>query len=100
MLKFENTANVGDLIKAMDFRPMSDRNDSYLVGRVLSKGPIYGKPYPDMDKEVYLCDGYTVYVTDSVTGSTEFDISRVGTEMIVPFEMGMTEFDERVTLAG
>ena len=99
MLKFENTANVGDKIKAFDFQPMEGRNDSYLVGRVISKGPIYGKPFPEMEREVYLCDGYTVYVTDSSSGSEKLDMKRIGTEMIVPFEMDMTDFDERVSLA-
>jgi len=44
MLKFENTANVGDTIRAYDFRPMSDRPDSYLEGEVIEKGPIFAKP--------------------------------------------------------
>ena len=45
MLKFENTANVGDMIRAYDFEPMSDRPDSYLVGEVLEKGAIWAKPH-------------------------------------------------------
>ena len=95
MLKFENTANVGDTIRAYDFRPMSDRPDSYLVGEVVSKGPIFAKPHND--HKVYLCDGYTVRVTESVTGVEMFDAERVGDEMYVPFEMsGFSEFDNRV----
>ena len=98
MLKFENTAEVGDVIKAFDFQPMEGREDSYLIGRVVAKGPIYGKPFPEMEREVYICDGYTVYVTDSVSGSDVYDIERMATEIFVPFEMSITDFDERVTV--
>jgi len=96
MLKFENTANVGDKIRAYDFEPMPDRPDSYLVGEVLEKGPIYAKPHYTADREVYMCDGYTVFVKDSVTGSVEHDMQRVGSIMYVPFEMAMSDFDNRV----
>ena len=37
MLKFEKTAKVGDLIKAFDFEPIPDRQDRYIVGRVIKK---------------------------------------------------------------
>lgn len=98
MLKFENCAEVGQMIKAYDFKPMPGRPGSYLIGRVIAKGPIYGKPFPEMEREVCLCHGYTVYVTDSRSGSDRHDMERLGTEMIVPFEMDFTEFDERVQL--
>ena len=42
MLKFEKTAEIGDLIKAYDFQPMSDRGDSYIVGKVTDKGMANG----------------------------------------------------------
>ncbi len=93
MLKFENTANVGDIIKAFDFQPMPDRDDSYLIGRVIEKGPMY----VEMNgRQVYMCDGYKVFVKDSNSGSAGFDADRIGTEMMVPFEMSITEFDNRV----
>jgi len=93
MLKFENTANVGDIIKAFDFQPMDDRDDSYLIGSVLEKGPMY----VEMNgRQVHLCNGYRVFVKDSCTASAGFDADRIGTEMIVPFETGITEFDNRV----
>lgn len=93
MLKFENVANVGDVIKAFDFQPMEGRNDSYLVGRVIEKGEMF------YDNGIPMCNGYKVYVTDSRSGSDRFDIDRVGIEMIVPFEMSITDFDGRVQLA-
>ena len=43
-----------------------------------------------------MCDGYTVFVKDSVTGSVEHDMQRVGSIMYVPFEMAMSDFDNRV----
>jgi hypothetical protein len=51
-----------------------------------------------MEREVCICHGYTVYVTDSRSGSDRHDMDRLGTEMIVPFEMDFAEFDERVQL--
>ena len=95
MLKFENVAEVGQTIKAFDFQPIPDRPDSYLIGEVVKKGAIYSK-MPHHDREVYLCDGYTVLVTESVSGSKMYDSERVGAEMYVPFEMAMTDFDNRV----
>lgn len=95
MLKFENTANIGDKIKSFDFPPMPGRDDSFLEGRVVAKGPIYG----EIDgRKVYMCEGYTVYVTNSVSGSDKYDMSRIGTECYVPFEMDMIEYDERVSV--
>jgi hypothetical protein len=97
MLKFENTANVGDTIRAYDFRPATDRPDSYLIGEVIDKGAIFAKPHPDAPREVYMCDGYTVRVTESETGSFEHDVERLGCILYVPFEMsGFGEFDNRV----
>lgn len=93
MLKFENAANVGDVIKAFDFQPMPGRDDSYLVGRVIEKGPMYVEMH---GRQVHMCDGYKVFVKDSNSGSDKYDMDRIGTEMIVPFEMSITDFDNRV----
>lgn len=98
MLKFEALANVGDKIKAFDFKPMPDRDDSYLVGRVIAKGPIYAKPFPEADREVHMFDGYTVYVTDSRSGSDDYDMKRIGTEAYIPFEVDFLEYDDRVAV--
>lgn len=92
MLKFENTASVGDKIKAFDFKPLSDRDDSYLVGRVVAKGKIFS------EQGYYLCKGYTVYVTDSRSGNDKYDMKRIATKVIVPFEVDVLEYDERVSL--
>ena len=89
MLKFENTAEVGDMIRALDFEPMPDRPDQYVTGRVIAKGPIY-TPIGIDGEERYVCEGYTI-VTQYDTAGT-----RVGCNVYVPFEMGMTDFDGRV----
>ena len=89
MLKFENTANVGDTIRAYDFRPMPDRPDTYVDGRVESKGSIFVEI--EEGRKVYVCDGYTIhchYDTDGV---------REGIKIHIPFEIGgPSEFDNRV----
>lgn len=92
MLKFENVANVGDVIKAFDFMPREGVDNSYLVGRVVKKGKMYN------DQGWYVCDGYEVFVTNSCTGSDNFDFNRIGTTAIVPFEVSMMEYDERISV--
>ena len=89
MLKFENTAAVGDFIRAYDFEPMPDRPDQYVSGRVLEKGPIYA-PFGIDGKERYICDGYTIVCQYDTDGRRE------GFNVYVPFEMGFTDFDGRV----
>lgn len=90
MLKFENTAKVGDIIKAYDFKPMADRPDVFLAGRVIEKGEMY----QDFEgRKVYIGNGYTVEVLGGDEKSREY---RKGTTMYVPFEIDFMEFDERV----
>lgn len=86
MKTFENTANIGDTIKAFDFKPMNhpDYPDRFLVGKVVAKGRC------ELDDGAKF-DAYTVEVTES----PEYP-ERVGHTMYVPFEMFM-DFDNRVT---
>lgn len=93
MLKFENTAKIGDVIKAFDFQPMEGRPNSFIIGEVIDKGPI---KHPEFG--VTMFHGYTVRVIMSDSGSQNYDAKREGIEMYVPFEMDMTEFDNRVEL--
>ena len=88
MLKFENTAEIGDLIRAYDFEPMPDRPDTYVTGWVKEKGAIFA----EIDGvERYICDGYTILCQyDTGHGARE------GFNVYVPFEMGFTDFDGRV----
>ena len=84
MLKFETTANVGDIIKAFDFEPMADRPDSFVVGTVVSKNGI-----ADV--------GYHAYKIEVLKHSREYE-DMVGETVYVPFEVfGGSEHDNRVT---
>jgi len=89
MLKFEETAEIGDLIRAYDFEPIPGREDHYVTGTVIEKGPLY-QFIPGREHAVYVCDGYTIDCT------FDTDERRVGTAVMVPFEMSLTDFDERV----
>ena len=89
MLKFENTAEVGDLIRAYDFEPMPDRPDQYVTGRVIAKGSIFA-PIGIDGEERYICEGYTIVTQYDTNGTRE------GFNVYVPFEMGFTDFDGRV----
>jgi len=85
MLKFENAAEVGDMIRAYDFEPIPGRPEFYVTGRVVEKGPIYH------EAGRYICDGYTIichYDCD--------DDRRHGKKVHVPFELSLTDFDNRI----
>lgn len=88
MLKFENTAENGDLIRAYDFEPMTDRPDTYVTGWVEAKGPIFVEI--EEGRKAYICDGYTIHCQYDTEGR------RTGETVYVPFEMGFTDFDARI----
>ncbi len=88
MLKYENTAEIGDVIKAFDFQPMPDRPDVYMTGRVISKGPV---KHPV--EGFYMFDGYTIEITDADDKTRD---ERVGDVGYVPFECAFMDYDERV----
>lgn len=92
MLKFENAANVGDVIKAYDFKPMAGRPDMFLTGRILAKGSMYKEL--ENGHKAYIGEGYTVQVIGGDAESVE--MGRIGIEMYVPYEVDFGEFDERV----
>ena len=75
MMKFESVAKVGEYIKAMDFRPMENRDDSFVIGKIL--------------REDYR-GGFVVECRFDTEGQ------RVGEEVFVPFEMSFMEWDDRV----
>ena len=85
MLKYENTAEVGDTIKAYDFKPMSDRPDRYVAGKVIGKGTT-AAPYR----------AFTIIVDDDSGDMTPGPDNRVGCEVFVPFETAFAEFEGRV----
>lgn len=81
-LKFETLAEIGQTIKAYDHQPMSDRPDYYVVGVVTGKG---------MTEHGFAA--YTISVTEDTVFTEEARI-----EVLVPFEVGFMEYDERVSL--
>jgi hypothetical protein len=88
----ENTAEVGDLVKVYDFKPMSDRPSMYVVGRVVSKGFVdvmfdeNGVPYGGG------FSGYTIKVYhDTMFDNGERD------EIVTPFEAGFMDWDGRIS---
>jgi len=85
-LKFENTAQVGDTIKALDFQPMEGRDDHFIVGRVIKKGDVV---HPEFG--VTMFKGFHI----EITGADREEDSRIGDIGFVPFEMDF-DFDNRV----
>ena len=82
MLKFATIAQVGDTIRAYDFKPMMGREDCFVEGVVRK-----------IDNKGYDC--YVIEVTKDSWSDAE-DKGRVGKEVFVPFEVSFMEFDARV----
>lgn len=85
MLKFEDIASVGDVIKAMDFEGI---DTEYLIGEVIAKGDILHPVYGNL-----LYRGYTV----RIIGQGESNGYDIGEEAYVPFETSF-DYDNRVSL--
>jgi hypothetical protein len=94
MLKYEATAEVNDIIKAFDWEPYPSRDDSFLIGKVISKGPCSRR---EDGMDIYICDGYTVEVTND--SDTDEGFTRIGSTVYVPFE-AFHDFEGRVKLLG
>lgn len=88
MLKFENVAKVGDVIRAYDFKPMLNRTDCYVEGKVLAITNEQGyKAYKILvSKDVF--DGKEL--TQSGYGG------RVAKNVFVPFQVSFMEYDARI----
>lgn len=84
MLKFENTAEIGDTIRAFDFKPRVGVRECYVEGVVIDKG---------MTRFGYAA--YTIIATEDVWQGEPVG-GRKGAEVLVPFEISMTEWDGRV----
>ena len=80
MLKFEGVADVGEYIKAMDFRHYEDRDDMFVIGQVTAKGLI----------EHLNMNGYTIECGYDTEGG------RVGVTMFIPYEVSPADWDDRV----
>jgi hypothetical protein len=87
-LKFEGAANVGEVIRGYDFKPMAGRNDCFVEGIVEA-----------VTNEV----GYKAFkvtctkdVFDGKENKRGEKGSRVGKIVFVPMETSFMEFDARI----
>jgi hypothetical protein len=88
MLKFENVAKVGDIIRAYDFKPCAGRDDAFIEGIVI-----------DANSNESGFSSYKVEVTADKFKKYETKANprnRVGAIMYVPFQTSFMEFDFRV----
>lgn len=89
MLKFAKIAQVGQTIRAYDFKPMAGREDCYVEGKVIAVGNV-GVGYSAYE---IIC-GRDVY--DGVRQQEGEKGSRVGQIVYVPFEVSFMEYDARI----
>jgi hypothetical protein len=88
MLKFENVARVGDIIRAYDFKPCAGRDDAFIEGVVMSANN-YEQGYKAFKVKV-TADKFLKFETKASKNN------RVGLEMFVPMETSFMEFDSRI----
>lgn len=88
MLKFQNIAQVGDTIRAYDFRPMAGRGDAYVEGAVtaITNEPGYMSFKITVTADKFLGDVETVAHEDN----------RIGQDVFVPMETSFQEYDSRI----
>ena len=84
-LKFENTAKIGDEIKAYDFDPARVKGETFVQGVVIDKG--------DFDRG-YMC--YQIKLTNRFINDK--DVTNTEDEKIwyIPYQVDLFEFDNRV----
>lgn len=86
MLKYEETANVGDVIKAFDF----ENRPEFVLGVVRDKGYVAPfAPYAAYTIEV-------IYDSRDHEQNARSNKSRKGRTVFVPFEITF-EYDQRIT---
>ena len=88
MLKFENVAKVGDLIRAYDFKPCAGRDDAFIEGVVEQTN--CNEPGYRCLKVTVTADKFEKFET------TPKKENRVGRIVFVPYETSFMEFDFRV----
>jgi hypothetical protein len=93
MLKHENKAVKGDIIRSYDFAPMAGRGDCYVEGKVIDA--VCNEPG-------YKC--YKIEITaDKFDGDVETEMirgNRIASQMYVPYEVSFMEYDFRVINLG
>jgi hypothetical protein len=88
MLKFTKIAEIGDTIRAYDFKPMMGREDCYVEGKVITKGAL------DCGY-----DAYCIKVTKDFFGEDvprDAKGSRVDKLVYVPMQVSFMEYDARI----
>jgi hypothetical protein len=78
MLKFENSARIGDSIRAFDFMPMPGRDDCYIEGTIV-----------DINHDA----GFKAFVIECTNDTFQ---SRVGQTIFVPMQVSFMEYEGRV----
>ena len=89
MLKFAKIAEIDDVIRVYDFKPMVGRGDCYVEGKVITKGRT------DMGYDAY-CIKVTKDVFDDMVCHEHEKGSRVGKLVYIPFGVDFMEFDGRI----
>ena len=89
-LKFTNIAEIDDVIRGYDFKPMAGRGDCYVEGKVITKG--YN---PEIGYSAY-CIKVTKDVFGDEVQAEGTKGSRVGELVYIPFEVDFMEYDARI----
>lgn len=84
MLKFEGKFKVGDIIKAYDFEPMSDRPDSFILGKVVEE-----------KNDEHGFAAYKVIQIKHVVFGNELT-EDANTEAWIPHQVSFMEYDNRI----
>jgi hypothetical protein len=88
MLKFENIAKVGDVIRAYDFTPMAGRDDAFIEGVVEQAN--CNEPGFNAYKITVTVDKFKKYETKASPRN------RIGKIVFVPHQTTFGEFDFRI----
>jgi hypothetical protein len=83
MLKYENLANIGDVIRAYDFM---GNKEAFIEGTIIAKGAVH------TPSGQYMYEAYTIKIEKDGA-----DWNREGDEGYIPFETSM-DYDGRVEL--
>jgi hypothetical protein len=88
MLKFENVAKVGDVIRAYDFKPCAGRDDAFIEGVVENANCT--EPGFNSFKVTVTADKFEKYETKANKKN------RIGQIVFVPHQTSFMEFDFRI----
>jgi hypothetical protein len=78
----------GTTIRAYDFKPMADRPDQFIEGRIIAGGMI---KHPTYNSDMFA--GYTIEITNAGRANDP----RIGDIGYVPFEIEFMDFEGRIT---